>query len=372
MAAPLSPMLSVNIRKHFSAAQSARFQLQVAAEFPPGFTVLFGPSGAGKSTLLDCLAGLLQPDEGTIRLGESVFFDAAKKISVSPHERAVGYVFQALALFPHLTVQDNVAFGIAKLPAAEQQERIARILRILHIQQLTNRKPRELSGGEQQRVALARSLVTQPRLLLLDEPLTGLDAGLRQSILQDLREWNASNRVPIVYVTHNRDEVDAIGERVVALVDGHVRESGVPALVLDAPSAAALAQAAGFENLLAGRITEKRPSDGVMRVALESDHCDLEVPLGSTELGAQIQIAIRAGDILLAKEMPHGLSARNILSGSIQSLETRGTLVVAHVKAGAEFQVHVTPGAARSLELKEGMAVWLVLKTHSCRVVTPR
>jgi len=371
MAPALSAMLSVNIRKRFS--NSAQFQLQIAAEFPPGFTVLFGPSGAGKSTLLDCIAGLLQPDEGTIHLGETVFFDVAKRLSLSPQDRGVGYVFQSLALFPHLTVQQNVAFGITTLPASEQQERIARILRIFHIQQLTHRKPRELSGGEQQRVALARSLVTQPRLLLLDEPLTGLDAGLRRSILQDLREWNASNRVPILYVTHNREEVDAVGERVVALVDGHVRESGLPASVLDAPNTAALAQAAGFENLLLGRITEKRPSDGVMRVALEGgEHCDLEVPLGSAQPGAQIQIAIRAGDILLAKEMPYGLSARNILPGIVESLETRGTLVVVQVKAGAHFQVHVTPGAARSLELAVGIPVWLVLKTHSCHVVTPR
>ena len=371
MAAPLSAMLAVNIRKRFS--NSAQFQLQVAAEFPVGFTVLFGPSGAGKSTLLDCIAGLLHPEEGSISFGETVFFDAAKGLSLSPQKRGIGYVFQSLALFPHLSVQENVAFGLAKVAPSEQQERIARILRIFHIEQLAGRKPRELSGGEQQRVALARSLVTQPRLLLLDEPLTGLDAGLRQSILQDLREWNAANRVAILYVTHNREEVDTIGERVVALVDGHVRESGLPASVLDAPNTVALAQAAGFENLLAGRVTEKRPSDGVMRVALEgTEPCELEVPLGAAEPGLHIQIAIRAGDILLAKERPHGLSARNILSGVVQSLETRGTLVVTRVKAGAEFQVHVTPGAARTLELREGMAVWLVLKTHSCRVVIPR
>ena len=371
MAAPLSPMLAVDIRRRFS--NTAQFQLQVAAQFPPGFTVLFGPSGAGKSTLLDCIAGLLQPDEGSIRLDETVFFDAAKRLSLSPQERDIGYVFQSLALFPHLTVQKNVAFGLAKAPRSAKQDRVARILRAFHIEQLTHRKPRELSGGEQQRVALARSLVTQPRLLLLDEPLTGLDAGLRESILQDLREWNASNRVPILYVTHNRYEVDAIGERVVTLLDGQVRESGLPASVLDAPNTAALAQAAGFENLLAGRITEKRPSDGIMRVALEgAEHCDLEVPLGSAQPGERIQIAIRAGDILLAKEMPSGLSARNIFSGIIRSLETRGTLVVARVKAGVEFRVHVTPGAVRSLDLREGMSVWLVLKTHSCRVVTPR
>lgn len=365
-------MLSVNIRKTLSAARAPRFELQVTAEFAAGFTVLFGPSGAGKSTLLDCVAGLIKPDEGTIRLDEAVFFDRAKKIFVPPAERGIGYVFQSLALFPHLTVRENVAFGIASKPLAEQRERVERILRTFHASQLAERKPRELSGGEQQRVALARSLVTQPRLLLLDEPLTGLDEGLRQAILQDLREWNAANGVPILYVTHNRDEVDAVGERVVTIASGRIGESGLPRVVLDAPQRLALAQAAGFENLLSGRVLERRASDGVMRVALDGEHCELEVPLVSVADDSRIQVAIRAGDILLAREMPRGLSARNILAGVVESLETRGATVVVEVNAGVRFQVNVTPGAARALELAAEMRVWLVLKTHSCHVVTPR
>jgi molybdate transport system ATP-binding protein len=124
--------------------------------------------------------------------------------------------------------------------------------------------------------------------------------------------------------------------------------------------------------LLVGRVVEQRAADGVMRVALAGDHCELEVPLGTAEPGAQVQVAIRAGDILLAREAPRGLSARNILAGAVESLETRGALVLVQVNAGVTFQVHVTLGAARSLELRAGMPVWLVLKTHSCHVVTPR
>ena len=364
-------VLSVDIRKQFRTSGSPPFQLDLKETFAPGFTVLFGPSGAGKSTLLDCISGLLRPDAGVIKFDGECFFDAARGFSLPVQLRRTAYVFQSLALFPHLSVEENVAYGLAASLSPERQERVGRILPAFHIEALRRRKPSELSGGEKQRVALARSLVTQPQLLLLDEPLTGLDAALRQGILQDLRAWNAANRIPILYVTHNREEVDAIGERVVALVNGRVQESGAPRAVLDAPRSIALAQAAGFENILNAHVVEERPADGVMRVALASGNCDLEIPLGTAPPGAAIQVAIRAGDILLATEAPRALSARNVLPGTLETLEPRASLVVAQVNAGAHFIVHLTPGAVRSLQLAPGMRVWLVLKTHSCHVVLP-
>ena len=365
------PMLSVAIRKEFHVAGSPRFLLDVKETFAPGFTVLFGPSGAGKSTLLDCIAGLLRPDDGVIKLNDEPFFDSALHLSLPPQRRRTAYVFQSLALFPHLSVEENVAYGLSALPSAERRERVNRILPAFHIEPLRVRKPGELSGGEKQRVALARSLVTQPELLLLDEPLTGLDGALRHAILQDLRAWNTASRIPILYVTHNREEVDAIGERVVALINGRVQESGAPRAVLDAPRSIALAQAAGFENFLDAHVVEHRPADGVMRVALSGANCELEIPLGAEPPGAAVQVAIRAGDILLATEAPRALSARNILPGTLESLEPRGSLVVAQVDVGARFTVHLTPGAVRSLRLTTGLRVWLVLKTHSCHVVLP-
>jgi molybdate transport system ATP-binding protein len=364
-------MLSVNIQKQLQRAGARPFELQVDETFSVGFTVLFGPSGAGKSTLLDCIAGLIRPDQGSIKLDKEIFFDCGAGIWVPAQRRDVGYVFQSLALFPHLTAEENVAYGLFGINLAERSGRVKRVLETFHIADLRGRKPGALSGGEKQRVALARSVVTQPRVLLLDEPLTGLDAGLRQSILQDLREWNASQHIPILYVTHNREEVDAIGERVVTMLDGETRESGIPRAILDAPRAVALAQAAGFENLVPARVLEHRPADGVMRVALASDHCELEIPLGSAQPGESIQVAIRAGDILLASEKPRSLSARNVLEGRVEGLQARGSLVVVRVNVGVEFTVHVTPGAVRSLQLAPGLALWLVVKTHSCHVVAP-
>ena len=362
-------MLNVQIRKQFRSNGAQPFALDVTASFAPGFTVLFGPSGAGKSTLLDCIAGLQQPDSGEIRLEEMIFFDAARNLSLSPQRRGLAYVLQSLALFPHFSVEQNIRYGLAKLAIAEQRERTQRIANAFRIQNLLSRHPVELSGGEKQRVALARALVNRPRVLLLDEPLTGLDSALRRSILEDLRAWNDANRIPILYVTHNREEVDAIGERVVTLVNGRVQEIGAPRAVLDAPRSIELAHAAGFENVLPAVVVEHRPADGVMRVSLAHAACEIEIPLGDAAPGSEVRVAIRAGDILVATEPPHFLSARNILPGTMESLETRGTMVALRVKAGAIFQVHVTPGAVRALDLSPGLLIWLVIKTHSCHLV---
>jgi len=205
--------------------------------------------------------------------------------------------------------------------------------------------------------------------LLLDEPLTGLDAELKAAIVDDLRAWNAAKRIPILYVTHSREEVDALGERVIAVENGRVVSRGSPMDVLDAPRRKRLAQASGFENLLSGAVLELREADGVMRVRLEESACEIEVPLGYAAAGDRVNVAIRAGDILLATERPHGLSARNVIEGRIISLEPRGTMVMARVECGVVFLAHVTPGAVRTLELTAGRKVWLVLKTHSCHLV---
>jgi molybdate transport system ATP-binding protein len=362
-----SSTLVANIRKE--RREVASFVLDVSFEAPPGITILFGPSGAGKSTLLDCVAGLARPNAGKVAIGENVLFDAAMRIDVPPQKRCIAYVFQSLALFPHLTVKQNIEYGLRDLAELERRMRVEEILQAFRIATLQNQKPSQISGGEKQRTALARSLVTQPRLLLLDEPLTGLDAELKSAIVEDLRAWNAEKRIPILYVAHSREEVDALGERVMAIDDGRVVSHGAPMDVLDAPRRKRLAQAAGFENLLRATVLDLRESDGVMRVRLGESKREIEVPLAHASVGDRVQIAIRAGDILLASQRPHGLSARNVLEGKILSLEQRGTMFVARVDCGVAFAVHVTPGAVRAIELAKEKQVWLVLKTHSCHLV---
>jgi molybdate transport system ATP-binding protein len=362
-------MLVARIRKERRSANTSSFVLDVSIDVSPGITILFGPSGAGKSTLLDCIAGLTPPGAGRIALNEDVLFDSTTGTNLPPQKRRIAYVFQTLALFPHLSVEENVAYGLGKLPEGDRRGRVVEILEAFRVEKVRKQKPTAISGGERQRVALARSLVTNPRVLLLDEPLTGLDAALKAAIVKDLRSWNAAKRIPILYVTHSREEVDALGERVIALESGRVASHGAPMDVLDAPRRKQLAQAAGFENFLIGTVLDLREGDGVMRVRLGESACEMEVPLGYAAAGDRVQVAIRAGDILLATERPHGLSARNIIAGRILSLEQRGTMVIARVDSGVVFVVHVTPGAVRALELTAGKQVWLVLKTHSCHLV---
>jgi molybdate transport system ATP-binding protein len=361
-------MLSASIRKSLRSSSST-FELDVSLSVSPGITILFGPSGAGKSTLLDCLAGLVDPDDGLITSGKEILFDSERRTNLPPQKRRIAYVFQTLALFPHMTVEENVAFGLADCTEEVRHSRVSEILLAFRVGKFRHQKPPQISGGEKQRVALARSLVTLPRVLLLDEPLTGLDTELKNSIVDDLRAWNAAHSIPILYVTHSRDEVDALGGRVVAMDQGRIVSHGAPREVLDAPRRKRLAQAAGFENFLNGTVIDLRETDGVMRIRLANGACEIEVPLGYATPGDAVQVAVRAGDILLATEKPSGLSARNVLDGKIVALEQRGTMIIARVDCSVMFTVHLTPGAQRALDLAIGRQVWLVLKTYSCHLV---
>jgi molybdate transport system ATP-binding protein len=212
---------------------SSSFQLDCRFEVSSGFTVLFGPSGAGKTSVLDCIAGLKTPHAGLISINGTPLFASEKSIYVQPSQRRLAYVFQNLALFPHLNVRDNVTYGLQRETVESRDLRCNRILYQLGIDHLSLRLPGDLSGGERQRVALARSLVTDPQALLLDEPLAALDRPTRVKIVDDLRSWNAIHQVPIVYVTHSVREALALGERVLIMQRGQIVAAGAPAELLD-------------------------------------------------------------------------------------------------------------------------------------------
>jgi molybdate transport system ATP-binding protein len=213
--------LQVKLQKVFSAHKLRRFVLTVDFAAPAGVTVIFGPSGSGKTTVLQCLAGLLQPDSGAITVRGEPLFDSARKINLPPQERRVGYVFQDLALFPHMTAAENIAFGI-RSNGDERARMVRDILERFHIAHVASHRPEEISGGERQRVALARALVTRPRLLLLDEPFSALDDELKLAIIGDLKQWLEQNAIPVLFVTHDRSEAEALGKRMLRLKDGSV------------------------------------------------------------------------------------------------------------------------------------------------------
>ena len=357
--------LWLHIRKRFLGG----FELAAELEAPAGITVLFGRSGSGKTTLLNCVAGLIAPDAGRIRVGERVVFDAECKVDVPAVRRRAGYVFQDLALFPHLTAEQNIAYGLGGLEASERQRTVQAMLDQFRIAHVAHRRPSQLSGGERQRVALARSLVIEPQVLLLDEPLAALDLPTQSQLIADLRAWNREHQIPILYVTHSQREAFALGEHVVVLEEGKILAQGPPQKVLRAPHQETVAQLAGFENIFDARVVSLHESHGTMTCRLENSAVELEVPLADGVQGAPVRIAIHAGDILMAVEYPQGLSARNVLPGRVMALEQQGITVHARVDCGVFFQVHLTPGARESLALDAGRAVWLVIKTYSCHLL---
>jgi len=360
--------LQVRVRRTL-VSDDGGFQLDVAFALERGITILFGPSGAGKTTLLDCIAGLSDPDQGQIVSGSRVLFDSEKRINLSASERKTGYVFQDLALFPHLSVESNVAYGLADLRTEDRKQRVVGALESLDILELRTRRPAELSGGERQRVALARALVTQPSVLLLDEPLAALDFPVRMKIAEDLRRSIQTLPIPVLYVTHSRDEVFMLGERMLMLERGKIIAEGTPHQVMSAPRSETVAQLAGFENIFDAKVTSIHEERGTMTCGLGGGMVELETPLVRAEVGSKLRVGISAGDVLLATTVPVGLSARNILPGQLLSLWQRDMIVVARVDCGVEMSVHLTLAARDSLELVPDKKVWLIVKTHSCHLL---
>ena len=380
-----SRALYAQVRKRIGGASG--FVLDVDFHAAPGFTIVFGASGAGKTTMLDCIAGLTdrngdrngrEPDSGRIAIGDQVLFDATARIHLPVEKRNIGYVFQDLALFPHLTVEQNVEYGLSHLPRAECTRRTDAILAAFRVPHLARTRPGNISGGEGQRIALARALVTDPVVLLLDEPLAALDVATKARIIDDLRAWNEAHRIPILYVTHSREEVFALGETVLVLDHGRILAQGTPHEVLSAPQQETVAQLAGFENILDATVESLHADRGTMTCLLyqskaaesrQAKPVAFETPLVRAEAGSTLRVGIRAGDILLAITPPVGLSARNIIAGRVVLLERRDVMISARVNCGVELEVHLTLAAREALQLEPGKEVWLVIKTHSCHLM---
>lgn len=361
-------MLEVAITKRQTPTGGDEFVLDLEFSAEPGITVLFGSSGCGKTTTLRAVAGLVQPDSGRIAADGVVFFDREKGIDLPIRSRSVGYVFQDLALFPHLSVEENVEYGLFRLPPAERRTKAREMVEALGIADLWRSMPTEISGGQRQRVALARALAIEPRVLLLDEPLSALDAAIKQSLIADFRRINRERRIPALYVTHNRAEAVALGEKVIVLDHGRVIASGSPIEVFEAPRAMQVARLSGVENVFTAVVRETTPSNGTMQVLIGD--CVLSVPLGRCSTGDTVRVGIRAGDILLASEEPRGVSARNVLAATVTTIERSGDDVLVSVNCGCLLVASLTPQAIHELKIEVGTSLWLLIKTHSCHLLT--
>lgn len=327
-------------------------------------TVLFGPSGCGKTTVLRCLAGLERPEEGVIQFGGETWFDARQGIFLAPQQRGIGFVFQDYALFPHLTVAGNIGFGLNGLTATEREERVRDMLERFGLAGVAQQRPRQLSGGQQQRVALARALVCRPRLLLLDEPLSALDAALREELRGELRHLLAACNIPVFLVTHDRTEALALGDELVVMSGGAVRQSGPVLDVFNRPADATVAKIVGVETLQPGSIVGV--NEGLATVKIRDATLTALAPATATR---EVFVCIRGEDVILQRDDTTVSSVRNRLPARIVALRPEGALVRVELEAGFPLFALITRPACVELALRAGESVTALIKTPAIHLV---
>ncbi len=344
-------LLIADIDKKFDDGPRVKANLQI----PEGasVTILFGPSGAGKTTVLRCIAGLERMTAGRI------VFDGADWSRVPPQKRPIGYVFQDYALFPHLRVRGNIAYG-----ARQQVDVVEKVAAMLKVSDLLDRWPSELSGGQQQRVALARALARKPRLLLLDEPLSALDAAMRDHVRAELAHLLRSLSIPAIAVTHDWMDALTLGDQMVVMSGGRVMQSGTPLEVFTRPKHPEVAAAVGVETVVAGSI-ERRDS-GLAFLQVGSARLVTADPGGDDR---EFYVCVRGEDITLEKGRAEQSSARNHLAGVVEEVTPAGVLTKVTVDVGFELVALVTRQAVSDLELRQGSKIFAVFKASAVHLI---
>ena len=349
-----------------------QFSLAAQWEVEAGqLLTLFGPSGAGKTTLLRAIAGLVRPQEGSIRIGDRMVFDSASSLFVPPHRRRVGFLTQGCHLFPHLTVAGNIAYGLAQAAPASRQRRVAELVDMFQLNGLERRRPNEISGGQQQRAALARALAPSPKLMLLDEPFSSLDIELRRTLRSELRDKLRAAAIPAILVTHDIEEAISMADQVQIIDDGVVGSAGNPLQLLGQPGQGRVARLVGVENLVPMVVTSVQPQDGTMVCARpDGGSPRLEVPLSDVAEGDQVTVGIRASDIILADSEPRGSSARNRLPGVVSDVSLRPPGYQVTLKCGdLDLSCHITGTSLNEMGIRSGDNLWAVFKASSCFLV---
>lgn len=345
------------------------FFLNLAFAAPQRVTALFGPSGSGKTTALAAIAGLLRPEAGRICVGNppQVVFDAAQHIWWPPERRGIGYVFQEHRLFPHLTVARNLRFGESRNPNANRD--FDRVVSVLELEPLLTRYPRQLSGGESQRVALGRALLSAPRLLLLDEPLSAIDASLKQRILFYLDRILSEYQIPVLLVSHSQAEVRRLAEWVVVLQGGERIAAGTPDEVFGQPLLLSMPAEAGPVNLL--KLDTAPPASAEPSTAsigyLHGQPLNLPPEAERSARARYLQCSPR--DVVISLREVTGVSARNHLRGIVRQLTLTAEGVFVAVDVGQIIWAELTPAAVQELQLRPELPVLCLIKTHSLKIV---
>jgi iron(III) transport system ATP-binding protein len=325
------------------------------------FVTLLGPSGCGKTTILRLLAGFLRPDGGEIRVDGTPL--STPRGVVPPERRRMGMVFQTYALWPHMTVWENVAFGLSvqRRSRAEVRDRVDRVLALVGLSGLEGRHPALLSGGQQQRVALARSLITQPSILLLDEPLSNLDAKLRERMRTELRDLHNRTGITFLYVTHDQAEAMALSDRVAVLSGGVLQQYGTARDVYERPANKFVADFMGAVNALAGVVAAPAGETGEGVVILAAGASITAALPSAAAAGSPITVTIRPEDVRLSAERPAG--ARNVLHGTVIAQVFLGNLVDYHVDVGGAILHALAP---RQQTFPAGAQVYLSIEPGRC------
>ena len=354
------------------AVSLGAFRLELCFSVAAGeVLVLFGPSGAGKTTALRAIAGLARPDDGHIAIAGRTVFAAGdgtgqQDVWAPPHRRGVGYVTQQNHLFPHLTVARNIAYGLRDRQGAMAQQRVAELIDRLRLNGLEKRRVWQLSGGQQQRTALARALAPSPDLLLLDEPFAALDMELRRELGAELRAAVRQLDVPVIMVTHSREEALALGDTVQIIDAGRTVAVGPPLTALEQPGRGRVARLVGVENLLEMRVAARLPQDGTM--VCDAGRHSLETPLADgCAVGDTVTVGVRASDIILASGPLPQSSARNTWAGAVAAVTLRPPgYEVALDCDGIVLRCHITGASLESMSITPGMPLWAIFKASSC------
>ena len=352
-------MLSVDVKKKLR-----EFPLEIGFEVKPAETlVVIGPSGCGKTTTLNMIAGLMDPDEGRVALGEGVLFDCSRRVNVPTERRSIGYVFQDFALFPHMSVKENVAYGLRarRRPKAEIPKRVDEVLGLLGITHLRERRPGALSGGERQRVALARAIACDAEILLLDEPLGSLDAQTRNQVRGELRRMlRVIGRIAIM-VTH--DYVDALtfGDQICVMDRGRVLQMGSREQLLQHPKSRFVADLTGV-NFFEGMISSGS-EDGLSEVWV-GDSC-LHAASERKDMGG-VLVAFFPSDVTIGRERPTG-SARNVFQSQIKDIIHMGDKVRLSLNGALPMCAEISANALEEMSIGEGDTVYASLKATAIR-----